>query len=249
VTFVLLGTRSPGNLGAVCRVAAAFGFPSVRLVRPELDPGHEEARWLAHGAERVLAAVTVHDELGDALRGCSRSVATTARTRHGHRAVLEPAEVARRLAVPAAPGPLAIVLGPEDRGLTNDELARCDEVMSIPLPGDTGATLSLPAAASILAWELSRTRRPDAAAAAPPTSPAALDSASVDDLLGGIESTLAEIGFRPRPDAVRFRGSLRDFLARARPTDADRRLLRHVFAQVGKWKRRVRGEARREASR
>ena len=44
---------------------------------------------------------------------------------------------------------------------------------------------------------------------------------------------------------VRFRGTLRDFLGRARPTVGDRRILRYVFAQVGKWQRRVLGELRR----
>ena len=71
----------------------------------------------------------------------------------------------------------------------------------------------------------------------------------LDALVDEISATLGEIGFRPRPNAVRFRGTMRDFLARARPTLGDRLTLRHLFAQVGKWKRRVAGEARRRAGR
>jgi tRNA C32,U32 (ribose-2'-O)-methylase TrmJ len=70
-----------------------------------------------------------------------------------------------------------------------------------------------------------------------------LEATELSQLLGEIESTLDEIGFRPRPNAVRFRGSLRDFLARARTTEGDRLFLRYVLAQVGKWRRRVAGEA------
>lgn len=247
VVFVLVGTRSPGNLGAVCRISAALGFPAVRLVGPAMDPAEEEARWLAHGAEDVLAAVTVHDHLADALSDCSRAVATTARPRNWRRPVRTPAEVAALLAEATPEAPLAIVLGPEDRGLTNEDLAHCDEILSIPLPRHRSATLSLPAAATIVAWELARagervTRRPAARGDLSARAARPLDHDSLEELLQAIHATLDDLGFRPRPNEVRFRGSLRDFMARARPTEGDRVMLRHLFAQVGKWQRRVQGQ-------
>jgi TrmH family RNA methyltransferase len=236
-----VGTRTPGNLGAVCRAAAAFGFPDVRVVQPAFPPDHEEARWLAHGAGAVLRAVRVHHDLADALAGCFRSAATTARPRHSGRPVRTPAEAAAALREADAAHPYGVVFGPEDRGLTNEELSLCDEVLSIPLPEGRGATLSLPAAATIVAWELAC-----GPASVPPRPPARpLDTADLDALLAHIHAALDRIGFRPRPDAVRFRGALRDFVARARPTEGDRRVLRHVFAQVGKWQRRLEGELRR----
>lgn len=256
--FVLVGTRSPGNVGAVCRAAAAFGVSAVRLVRPACDPGHEEARWLAHGAEDLLHAITVHDRLADALAGCSHTVATTARSRNWRRPVITPATAAATLADATHERPFALVFGPEDRGLTNEDLSQCDAVVSIPLPRGSTATLSLPAAATILAWELAlgdhvmESPAPDTAGlrrTLPPGQEAGaertLGTAELDELLEDIHHTLAGIGFRAKPDAARFRGSLRDFLARARPTEGDRRLLRHLFAQVGKWRRRIRGEAKR----
>ncbi len=150
-----------------------------------------------------------------------------------------------------ADGPTAIVFGPEDRGLANDELAACDAIASIALPPEPGATLSLPAAATIIAWEiagaLERTGpRPAAEGPRSARGSVPLDADELTDLLEDVAETLSEIGFRPRPNAVRFRGSLRDFLTRARPTRGDRLMLRHVLAQVGKWKRRVAGELRRE---
>lgn len=250
MVFVLVGTQTPGNLGAVCRVAAGFGFPAVRLVRPEIDPAQDEARWLAHGAEDVLAAVTTHETLADALAGCCRSAATTARPRNWRRPVRSPSEASEVLQEATNERPFGVVFGPEDRGLTNDELSACDEILSIPLPRERGATLSLPAAAAIVAWELASgadrvTKRPAAPRDESARGSLPLDQASLEELLADIHTTLNEIGFRPKPNEVRFRGSLRDFIARARPTEADRVLLRHLFAQIGKWKRRLRGEAER----
>lgn len=249
IVVVLVGTRAPGNLGAVCRIAKAFGFPEVRLVAPEARPQDEEAGRLARGAEDVLASVRELPTLRAALAGCRRSGATTARARHWNRPVLHPAESGEAVAAdPSAP--YAVVFGPEDHGLTNEHLAECDEILSVPLPGDTGATLSLPAAAAIVLHEISRARgvdRPAARGARSEWSGRGIDAAEIDAMVQEMTTTFDEIGLRPVPDAARFRGTLRDFLARARPTVGDRRILRYAFAQVGKWKRRVLGELRREA--
>jgi tRNA C32,U32 (ribose-2'-O)-methylase TrmJ len=69
-----------------------------------------------------------------------------------------------------------------------------------------------------------------------------LSSSQIDQLLEDIRAALGEIGFRPKPNEIRFRGSLRDFLARARPTEGDRLFLRHMLAQLQKWRRRVESE-------
>ena len=246
VVFILAGTRSPGNLGAVCRAAKAFGFPEVRLVDPRMDPADPEAVRLSHGAEDVLEGARVCDSLRDALDGCSRSCATTARPRDWSRPVLDPGAMASRAA--DSPAPLGLLFGPEDRGLTNEQLAACDEVVSIPLPSNPGATLSLPQAATILASELSRayghsTIHPPARSDRSARGARPLNSAERNELLGEVESTLREIGFRPRPNETRFRGSLRDFLARAGTTHGDRLLLRFVLAQTGKWGRRIAGNS------
>jgi TrmH family RNA methyltransferase len=247
VVVVLVGTRAPGNLGAVCRIAKAFGFPEVRLVAPEAGPGDEDAGRLARGAEDVLAAAREYPSLRAALGGCRRSGATTARARHWSRPVLHPADCAEAADADAS-APYAVVFGPEDHGLTNEDLAECDEILSVPLPPGTGATLSLPASASIVLYELARARgavRPAARGPRSEWSGRGVDAAEIEAMVDEMGAVFDEIGLRPVPDAVRFRGTLRDFLGRARPTVGDRRILRYVFAQVGKWKRRVLGELRR----
>jgi TrmH family RNA methyltransferase len=258
ILFVLVGPRAPGNLGAVCRTAKAFGFPAVRLVRSPIDPADREAVRLAHGAEDVLAAVEAAPTLDAALQGSARAFATTARPRDWSRRVLSPDELALELAdaagagAPSPAAPIAIVFGPEDRGLTNDELARCDAIVSIPITTPdreaSRATLSLPAAHAIIAAAAARglaragAARPAARGSRSERGGRALASTEIDELLEEIRATLASIGFRARPNETRFRGSLRDFLARAHPTEGDRLFFRHILAQTGKWARRVAGE-------
>lgn len=245
--FVLVESRSPGNIGAVCRAAKAFGITEVRLVRPQADPRDPEAVRLAHGAEDVLAAARIVSDLEQALEGCARAIATTARTRDWSRRVVSCEELAVEFFdLNDEDGPFAVVFGPEDRGLTNEDLARCDAIVSIPIDERSGATLSLPASAAIVAHALARhgasQGRPPARGMRSERGSRALRSSQIEELLEDIRAALHEIGFRPRPNEVRFRGSLRDFLARARPTEGDRLFLRHMLAQLGKWKRRVKSE-------
>ena len=187
-----------------------------------------------------------HPTLADAGKGCFRLVGTTGRRRDWSRRVLAPRELTEEFTRAAPTGGIGLVLGPEDHGLKNEDLAACDEIVSIPLPGRKGATLSLPAAATILAYELASAlapamREPAGRGKRSQRDSRPLDTTEVSELLADIEGTLAEIGFRPRPSAVRFRGSLRDFLARARTNEGDRLFLRYVLAQVGKWRRRLAG--------
>ena len=65
--------------------------------------------------------------------------ATTARPRDWSRPVLLPGDLANEIHV--SPGRYGLVFGPEDRGLTNEEISRCDEIVSVPLPRDPAATL------------------------------------------------------------------------------------------------------------
>ena len=247
LVFVLVEPRSPGNIGAVCRAAKAFGITDVRLVRPQADPRDPEAVRLAHGAEDVLSAARNTSDLEQALQDCGRAIATTARSRDWSRRVLSCEELSAELLGPESDeAPVAVVFGPEDRGLTNEDLSRCDAIVSIPIDERSGATLSLPASAAIIAHSLVRAgaagKRPPARGTRSERGSRPLHSSQIDTLLEEIRAALDEIGFRPRPNAIRFRGSLRDFLARARPTEGDRLFLRHMLAQLGKWKRRMRSE-------
>ncbi len=254
--FVLVGTRTPGNLGAACRTAKAFGMPAVRLVHSAVDPADKEAVRLAHGAEDLLTRVEAAATLEGALRGARRTYATTARPRDWSRPVLSPEELAAE--IEGGETPIAIVFGPEDRGLTNEELAACDAIVSIPTGprGEGEATLSLPAALAVVAHAAAQgfgRRDPAARGARSERGARRLDSTEIDALLEEMHATLESIGFRPRPNETRFRGSLRDVLARAGPTAGDRLFLRSVLAQTGKWKRRIeeskRGGRARDAAR
>ena len=250
IVFVLVRPQFTGNLGMICRAATAFGFADVRIVDPVLDLEKPEGRWFAHGAEETLDAVGTFATLDDALHDCHRALATTARRRHWNRAMHEPPEMTEWFTAASASRKLALVFGPEDHGLSNDDMARCDGLVSIPRPPAIDASLSLPAAATVLAWEAARARGASLAVpvrreVAVARSKRALDSSELGAFVEQVAVALEGIGLKTQPDAVRFRGTLRDFFARAQPTEADRVFVRHLVAQLSKWKRSILGQAPR----
>jgi TrmH family RNA methyltransferase len=127
--IVLVRPLQPGNVGAVARVMANFGLRHLVLVDPPAyDP--DQARWMAPGATEWVDQAILRATVPDALEGASTVFATTTRQRRWRRAAIEPEEAAERLLAAGASG--AILFGPEDTGLTSEDLALADDLVTIP---------------------------------------------------------------------------------------------------------------------
>lgn len=154
LTVVLHQTRSPENLGSVARVMANFGFSRLILSDP--------ATYTFHGAERlavkgdaVLAGMAVAKNLPEALKDCVWAVGTTSRNPLQGRTVLSPEEAIQRLVKESARGPVALVLGGEQRGLSDEELAHCPDVLAIPT-STVQPSMNLAQATTVLLYLCSR---------------------------------------------------------------------------------------------
>lgn len=154
VRFVLVETSLSANVGAVARAMKTMGLSQLVLVRPqrELDA---EALARAAGADDLLARARTCDSLTDALAGCRLVIGSSARARALAWPEVDPAGCAERLVEEAAAGEVALLLGRERSGLTNDELACCHYLTRIPANPDY-SSLNIAAAAQVFAYELRR---------------------------------------------------------------------------------------------
>lgn len=150
LTVVLHQTRSPDNLGAVARVMANFGFPRLILSDPATY-SFRGAERLAVKGETVLDGMAVARDLPEALTDCVYAIGTTSRTQLQGRAYLTPEEAVGRLAQESARGRVALVLGGEQRGLSDEELAHCAEVLVIPT-SEVQPSMNLAQAAGVLLY-------------------------------------------------------------------------------------------------
>ncbi len=177
VRIVLVRPRGAGNVGAAARAMKNCGAGDLAIVRPRARLAAAE-RMAVHARDLVRGAQVV-DDVATAVADCRMVVGTTSRA-GGYRAGAEDlTAVAPALLAQAEAGPVAILFGPEDHGLSNTDLRHCQRLCSIDT-SDEYASLNLAQAVLLVCWELRRAARleaprPPAVAPAPAAAGAALD--------------------------------------------------------------------------
>ncbi|MDB4966515.1 MAG: methyltransferase [Myxococcales bacterium] len=173
VDLCLVGTSNPENLGGVARLAENFGLSSLALVAPRAALDDPRALVVGRVARERLAAARVTADLDAAVEGCSYVVGFSAR-RGSERPMVGLRGLVAHLAERAPAGRVALVFGPEESGLVNADVDRCDVVACIDTPGSL-PSLNLTQAVAIALWELAGAAAPSPSA---PASQAASQAAS-----------------------------------------------------------------------
>jgi len=171
--MVLVETTHPGNIGAAARAMKNMGLTRLYLVNPQRYPS-ADATARAAGADDVLAKAVICDTLDEALVGCGLVFGASARMRSIPWPQLEPRQAVARAHAAAASDEVAFVFGREHAGLSNQELDRCNILLTIPTNPEF-ASLNVASAVQIVSYELRMIMQTDASP--PPSEPLA----SADD--------------------------------------------------------------------
>lgn len=227
--IVLVGTSHPGNIGGAARAMKNMGLSGLRLVRPARFPS-AEATARASGADDVLAAAACHATLRAAVADCTLVLGTSARSRSLPWPTLDARAAALRAVEAARHGPVAVVFGCEQSGLSNEELAHCAALVSIPTD-PVYSSLNLAAAVQILAYELRLAAgAPGPAAPDPDTAPA--PAADLERLYEHLEAVLVQVGFLDPSNPRHTMRRLRRLLGRAGPDRNEVAILRGILTAV-----------------
>ena len=142
ITLVLQRPRYPENIGAAARAMCNMGLTRLIAVDAEVWDDARIRRLATHEAGSVVDRIRRFDSLDEALAPFGHVVGTTSRL-GGQRPVIRSPEVlARSLILVSRKNPVAILFGPEDRGLTNDDLKHCHQLVNIPTVGFTSLNLA-----------------------------------------------------------------------------------------------------------
>lgn len=238
---VLVRPMYAGNVGAAVRACANFSIARMALVAPACSTGEHDFLRMAMGAERRVR-IEPAATLDEALAGIEVAVVTTSARDRDPRAILTPAEVCDRLAV-AAPANVALVFGPERRGLSRPELDRCQLRCSIPTDSQF-PVLNLAQAVAIVLAALTAARLPATRGANELDQPA--PTLEFDAALAHLREALLEAGFLDRDNPSRVMRQLRRLLGRAVPTRRELAIVRGLAAHLA-WlaRRRDRFESSR----
>ena len=150
---VLFRPKYAENVGSVARAMLNMGARNLVLVDPQGYELERAAPLATTHARHILEGARVVGTLAEALAGASLVIGTTARTGGRRKGLLTPAKAAPEVCARLNEGgEAALVFGPEDRGLTNEETSLCDQLVMIPAHPDC-TSLNLSQAVLILLYE------------------------------------------------------------------------------------------------
>ncbi len=240
VRIVLVETSHPGNIGASARAMKTMGMDDLVLVAPKQFPC-ADATARASGADDVLARARVVASLSEAIEDCGFVVGASARLRSLSWPTVDPRTCARTVCEQAADSRVALVLGPEHSGLTNEDLGRCHQLVHIPANPEY-SSLNLAMAVQVLCYEL-RMAQDEASGVADAAEKEAREAplATADELDGfhrQMEAMLADVGFL-KPDHPRqLKLRLRRIFHRSRLDQTEINILRGMLSALDPRARR-----------
>lgn len=151
--FVLVEPQMGENIGAAARAMLNFGVSGLRLVNPRDGWPNPAAAAMAAGAAHVIDHARVFTSTADALSDQHFVIATTARRRELSLPVYSPDEAMEKIRVQINSGrQCAVLFGGERNGLSSDDVARADGVVTVPV-NPAFASINLAQAAMVIAYE------------------------------------------------------------------------------------------------
>ena len=224
--LILVGPRYPENIGAAARIAYNFGLSGLTVVTDrEYDRARME-KMATHNAAHLIREMRIVATTAEAAAPFHFIVGTTARRGRQRlrqinpRAVME--QVAPLLLTPNTR--IGLMFGPENTGLTNEDLDLCQFSSTIPTAGFS--SLNLAQAVAIHCYELHMAVRYGDTPVPDPVEYA--NSFDLEGMYGHIGEALAEITFLDRNNHTYWMRNIRQFLGRVRLSKKEASLIRGI---------------------
>ncbi|MGY6548856.1 MAG: RNA methyltransferase [Roseinatronobacter sp.] len=231
--MVLVRPQMGENIGAAARAMLNFSCARMRLVAPRDGWPNPKATAMASGASPVLERAGVFDTVAQAIGDCDYVYATTARLRGLTKPVLTPEQaMTEARAMTAAGKRVAVLFGPERAGLENDDVARSNAIITVPVNPEF-YSLNLAQCVLLVAYEFLRQGITPTEAA---QAMAGIDFATAierEKLGDHFEERLSEVGFFFPPErAETMQRNLRNMWTRLQLTREDVQTLHGMLRQI-----------------
>jgi tRNA/rRNA methyltransferase len=227
ITIVLKGPKYAGNVGSVARCAKNMGIERLAVVNGRDFPPEEMKQLSTHFAADLIDQIRHYDDLGDALDGFEYIVGTTSRLGSARGPVITPREMAETLIDLSRHNRIALLFGPEDTGLSNEELRRCHSLVMIPTSARL-KSINLSHAVLILCYEIFTARREGLET----FTPRLAASSETEGMYDQLKTLLQEIGFLNPQNPEYWMLHLRRFFSRTKLFSRDVKIIRGICRQL-----------------
>jgi tRNA/rRNA methyltransferase len=225
VAVVLFRPQLPENIGAAARAACNMGISRLMVVQPA-ELHRERMAMMATGPSgRLLENLEVHDDLGQALCPFQYIVGATARLGGIRTDYLTPREMAARLVSISAENEVALLFGPENWGLTNEELPFCHALVTIPT-GDC-SSLNLAQAVMVMVYELFTATKPK-----PHFEPRLANSRELESMYAMLQETLVKINFISHQNPEHWMFNVRRLFSRHGLRSREAQVIKGICRQI-----------------
>jgi len=228
--IVLVGPKFAENVGAAARIAANMGIGRLIIIAEQM-PDREKMRAMATAkGARLIDELELNPDLALALAPFAWVLGTSARQGRKRGLGDSPRQITDEIVPLLDKNRVALLFGPEDRGLSNEELKFCNRITTIPTADFS--SLNLAQAVAILCHELHyRLLEALWGKTMPKALPKQGDKGELEAMFAHVEEALRGIGFLKGEDDYWMK-SIRDFLSRIGLKSKEIKIVRGICRQL-----------------
>lgn len=230
---VLSEPKGPMNVGSVARAMNNMGLKRLALVNP-CDYTSEEARKMASGCNDTLLGASVYESTRDAVAEAGFVVGMTCRTGKQRQNILSPEQLALRLIDVAPKNKVALLFGTERTGLTNDEVALCDTLVSIPSSA-LNVSLNLAQAVLLTCYEIFKLSEEGVVSDSEEEELAT--AGEIEQMYDHMGDLFGRIGYLDPQNPNHIMMAIRNIFARAALDSRDVKILRGMIGKIDCYRR------------
>ncbi|RJR19734.1 MAG: RNA methyltransferase [Desulfobacteraceae bacterium] len=235
ISIILVEPHIPENIGFVARAMNNTGIKRLVLVKPKNCDLSRVLKTATGTSVDIVEEMLVTDDLKDTLGTYQYVVGTTARTGTLRPALTDPRSLARDLVGISKVNSVAILFGPEDRGLSNEHLRYCHSIATIPTAAFS--SLNLAHAVLIFCYELLMASSPQPEQEVPRLA----DKYELEGMYDHLKTVLTKIGFINPQNPEHWMINIRRFLSRLPLRAREVRIVRGICRQIDWYTARLEG--------
>lgn len=226
MAIVLVEPQIPENIGAAARAMNNMGLTRLILVKPENCDLSRIVKMATGTSIDIVEEMEVYDRFLDAIGPFHYVAGTTARVGTQRPALTNPRDLARQLVPIARHNRVAVLFGPEDRGLSNEHLRYCHTIATIPT--SRFASLNLAQAVMIVCYEIFQASRNPPEEALPRLA----NKFELEGMYEHLKEVLTKIGFINPQNPEHWMLNIRRFLSRFPLRAREVRIIRGICRQI-----------------
>ncbi len=226
ITIILVQAQIPENIGSVARAMNNMGLRRLILVDPKNCDLSRVLKTATGSSIDVVEEMEVFEDLKEALGPYQYVVGTTARIGSLRPARTHPRRLAGDLIRTSQNNRVAILFGPEDRGLSNEQLRYCHTLATIPTA--RFSSLNLAQAVMIICYEIFLVNREKI----PEPLPRLANKFELEGMYEHLKAVLMKIGFIDPQNPEHWMHNIRRFLSRLPLRAREVRIIRGVCRQI-----------------